>query len=270
MRELDRTNHTTNASAPTPENPTHGESSPRPRRLTVIGNGRAGKVLAAAFRSAGIAVEGPLARGVLPSAESDVVLICTPDSTIEDVALLVPQGPAVGHCCGAHGTEILGPSHQTFCLHPLMTITESSTASDLVGAWSAIDGSDEDMLALAGNLASKCGMTPIQIESSDRAAYHAAASVASNFLITLEAAAEEIAATAGLPREALLPLIEATLDNWASLGPSDALTGPVARGDVATVERQRHSVEQRRPELLPLFDALCGATEQLARSKAVA
>src|SRR5437764_511938 len=82
----------------------------------------------------------------------------------------------------------------------------------------------------------------VEVADEHRAAYHAAASVASNFLVTLEAFAERLAATAGVDREHLVPLVRATVENWAALGPERALTGPVARGDEATVERQRAEV----------------------------
>src|SRR5690606_34421565 len=94
--------------------------------------------------------------------------------------------------------------------------------------------------------------------------YHAAASIASNFLVTLQAAAERIAATAGVDRAALVPLVRATVDNWAALGPERALTGPLVRGDEATVARQRAAIAQRAPELTALFDALADATRALA------
>lgn len=102
------------------------------------------------------------------------------------------------------------------------------------------------------------------VADDDRAAYHAAASIASNFLVTLEAAAERIAATAGVERAALVPLVRASLENWAALGPERALTGPLVRGDEETVARQRAAVEERTPELLELFDAMAGATRALA------
>ena len=94
----------------------------------------------------------------------------------------------------------------------------------------------------------------------DRVAYHAAASIASNFLVTLEGAAERLAATAGVDRELLVPLVRAAVENWAADGAERALTGPIARGDDETVARQRAAVEERTPELLPLFDALVDAT----------
>jgi predicted short-subunit dehydrogenase-like oxidoreductase (DUF2520 family) len=110
-------------------------------------------------------------------------------------------------------------------------------------------------------------MRPVEIAEPDRPAYHAAASVASNFLITLEAAAERIGATVGLGREQLVPLVRATVENWARLGPERALTGPVARGDETTVTAQREAVAEAAPELLDLFDALAQATRELAAQR---
>ena len=101
------------------------------------------------------------------------------------------------------------------------------------------------------------------MHDADRPAYHAAASIASNFLVTLESFAEELAATAGVPRAALGPLVRATVANWEAAG-SGALTGPIARGDETTVERQRAAVRERLPQRADLFDALVSATRDLA------
>ena len=103
-------------------------------------------------------------------------------------------------------------------------------------------------------------MRPVEVADADRAAYHAAASIAANFLVTLEGAAERLAATAGVPRELLVPLARAALENWAGKGAEQALTGPVARGDEATIARQRAAIEERAPDLLDTFDALVAAS----------
>jgi predicted short-subunit dehydrogenase-like oxidoreductase (DUF2520 family) len=111
-------------------------------------------------------------------------------------------------------------------------------------------------------------MTPFGIDDEGRAAYHAAASVASNFTVTLLAAAERVAAGAGLaPHEAralLAPLVRRTVESVAELDPERALTGPVARGDHATVEAHRRALEDVAPELLDLFDELVRHTRALA------
>ena len=107
-------------------------------------------------------------------------------------------------------------------------------------------------------------MHAVVLADADRAAYHTAASIASNFLVTLQDAAEVMMRTAHIDPASLVPLVRATLDNWASLGARAALTGPIARGDDATVARQRAAVIERAPELLALFDALCDRTRDLA------
>jgi predicted short-subunit dehydrogenase-like oxidoreductase (DUF2520 family) len=107
-------------------------------------------------------------------------------------------------------------------------------------------------------------MHATRVPAADRAAYHAAASMASNFLVTLEGAAERLAATAGVDRALLAPLVRAAVENWAARGAEDALTGPIARGEANTVARQRDAVAERTPELLPLFDAMVDATRAVA------
>ncbi|MDQ6751229.1 MAG: DUF2520 domain-containing protein, partial [Actinomycetota bacterium] len=116
----------------------------------------------------------------------------------------------------------------------------------------------------------RLGMRPFAIAEEDRAAYHAAASMASNFLVTLEGAAERLAATTGADRALLAPLVRATVENWAANGAQRALTGPLVRGDDATVGLQREAVAERAPELLELFDALADATRALAAEGAPA
>jgi len=148
-------------------------------------------------------------------------------------------------------------------MHPLMTVT--AVGATFRGAGAAIAGTTDHSLAIARELAARLGMQAIEVAEHDRAAYHAAASIASNFLVTLEAAAERIAASAGVDRALLAPLVRATVENWAKLGPEAALTGPAARGDSETVARQRAEIAARAPELLELFDALSAATRALAQ-----
>jgi predicted short-subunit dehydrogenase-like oxidoreductase (DUF2520 family) len=241
------------------------DSSPPLRartRFAIVGRGRLGTAIAAALADdRAYALDGPLGRGAAPAA-AEVVLLCVPDGEIEAAAALIPTGPAVGHCSGATGLAPLRPHTDAFSLHPLMTVTGPGTG--FAGAHAAVDGATEHALAVATTLAQNLGMEPFAVADEDRAAYHAAASIASNFLITLEAAAERLASTAGVERAALVPLVRATIENWASLGPQRALTGPVVRGDEDTVARQRAAVAERTPELLALFEALVEATQTLA------
>jgi predicted short-subunit dehydrogenase-like oxidoreductase (DUF2520 family) len=227
--------------------------------IAIVGRGRMGAALSAALRTSGHPIEGPLGREAdLHSA--DAVLLCVPDAQIAVAAAAVTPRPGllVGHCSGATGLDVLA-GHEAFSLHPLMTVTGAGAA--FAGAGAAVAGSTPRALAFARGLADDLGMRAVEIADEDRAAYHAAASIASNFLITLEAAAERML---GHDRELLVPLVRATVESWASLGAERALTGPIARGDEATVQRQRDAVEDRAPELLELFDAMAAATRDLA------
>lgn len=229
----------------------------------MIGAGRLGRAIAAQLTAAGVEVGGPFGRG-FDAREYAAVLLCVPDGEISRAAAALRPGRIVGHCSGATDLDVLAP-HEAFSLHPLMTVT--TEGASFRGAGAAIDGSSEAALGVARALAERLGMEPIQIASADRATYHAAASIASNFLVTIEAAAERLAAEAGVPRRLLAPLVRASVENWARLGGEEALTGPVARGDLATVAAQREAVAERTPELVALFDALAQATEALAQGR---
>jgi predicted short-subunit dehydrogenase-like oxidoreductase (DUF2520 family) len=246
----------------------NGPSNVAIERLAIVGRGRLGAAIADALVDAPVAVDGPLGRedavAALPG-RADAVLLCVPDSAIASVAATIGTGAPVGHCSGATGLDALG-GHEAFSLHPLMTVPANARPSVLENAGAALAGSTPRATAVARALAELLRMRPFEIDDADRVAYHAAASIASNFLVTLEGAAERVGATTGLPRELLVPLVRATVENWAQLGPERALTGPVARGDTETVQRHRAALAQRTPELLELFDALADATELLAAS----
>lgn len=235
--------------------------------VAIVGAGRMGTALAAALCSAGIAVEGPLGRGETPSAGCPAVLLCVPDAEIETAAAALPTraGLLVGHTSAATTLAALTP-HEAFSLHPLMTVT--AEGATFAGATAALAGATERALRAAGELARRLGMRPVHIADADRAAYHAAACVASNFLVTLEGVAERLALSAGLEREPLAQLVRATVANWEQLGAERALTGPIARGDEQTVARQRAAIAERLPDELELFDALAAATRRLAAGAA--
>jgi predicted short-subunit dehydrogenase-like oxidoreductase (DUF2520 family) len=230
--------------------------------IAIVGRGRMGPALARALRAAGRPVLGPLGRGADGSG-ADVVLLCVPDGEIAAAAAAIAPrtGLLVGHCSGATGLDVLR-LHEALGLHPLMAITRDG--GRFPGAGCAVAGSTPRALETARDLAAALGMRPFEVADADRAAYHAAAAIASNFLTTLEAGAERLAATAGVPREALVPLVEASVRNWAELGGPRALTGPIARGDEAVVARHREAIAARTPDLLPVFDALADATRTLS------
>jgi predicted short-subunit dehydrogenase-like oxidoreductase (DUF2520 family) len=268
-------------------------------RVGIVGAGRLGTALGAALRDAGVPVEGPAGRGEVPRG-CDAIVLCVPDGEIPAAAATVAgAAPLTGHTSGATRLAALAPAGgAAFGLHPLQTFPERPGRSDaapgdaaprtfaddapgtlaeagraraldaFAGAGCAVAGSTPAALAFAAALARTLGMTPFEIDDEGRAAYHAAASVASNFTVTLLGAAERIAAGAGLSsgeaRALLAPLVRRTVESVAELGPEWALTGPIARGDDATVAAQRRAVEEAAPELLDLFDELVRHTRALA------
>jgi len=225
-------------------------------RWAVVGDGRLGRALVAALPW----LSGPHGRG-FNGQDFDVVVLAVPDDEIRRAAGAIEFGSIVGHCAGSLGLDVLAP-HEAFAVHPLMTITREG--GQFAGAGAAVAGSTPRALGVAHCLAAALELRAVEIADEDRAAYHAAASIASNFLVTLEDAAELMFRTVGADRSLLVPLARAALENWATLGVPAALTGPIARGDESTVTRQRAAVTERAPDLLALFDALVDRTRAIA------
>lgn len=228
--------------------------------IDIIGRGRMGEALASALDNTGLPVRGPLGRGATGEGAA-VVLLCVPDREIASAASVIVEGPIVGHVSASAPLDLLAP-HERFGLHPLLSVV--GRGADFAGATCAIDGSTDRALGVARDLAERLRMTPRVIAGVDRALYHAAASAASNFLVTLEGMAERLAAQVGLERSSLAPLVRAAVDNWVERGAQGALTGPIARGDEETAARQRDAVATRAPDLVPLWDALATGTRALA------
>lgn len=227
--------------------------------IAVIGAGRLGGVLARALRTAGFQVLGPLRRDQsMPTV--DIALLCVPDAAIAAVAFVArPHARLVGHVSGATPLDDVD-----FSIHPLQTFTGSETPDVFHGIGAAIAGRTPDALAVAEHLARALGARPFGVDDDHRATYHAAASFSSNFVLAVLDAAEQLASEAGIPaddaREMLAPLVRRSVDNWADVGAQAALTGPIARGDEATVARQRAAAG----EFQDLFDALAVATRVIA------
>lgn len=237
--------------------------------IVVVGPGRVGTAISRAAADAGIDV-ALAGRGELEArcAGAAVVLLCVPDGEItaaaEAVAAAAPQLRLIGHTSGATELAALAPAGAAaFSLHPLQTIPDGDAT--LVGSPAAIEGSDGEALGLARALAEALGMRPFELPPGSRAAYHAAASIASNFLVTLEQSAAGLLADAGIDggRELLAPLVLRAAANWSELGPA-ALTGPIARGDEATVQRHLEAIARTSPELEPLYRELAARTRALA------
>jgi len=231
---------------------TPGDHGPR---LAIVGAGRMGSALCNALGDAA----GPFGHG-FDGDGYDAVILAVPDDQIATAAAVIAPGRLVGHCAGAIGLHVLAP-HEAFGIHPLMTVTDSQPV--LAGAGGAIAGTTPRALGYARALAERLGLEWFEVADDQRPLYHAAASVAANFLVTVEDAAEELLALIGADRRILVPLVRAALENWAVGGGRRAITGPIARGDEATVALQRAAIAERAPEYLPMFDALAERTRAL-------
>jgi predicted short-subunit dehydrogenase-like oxidoreductase (DUF2520 family) len=208
----------------------------------------------------GSAVSARLAeRGVrLNAVDPELILLCVPDRAIAEVAGGIAPGPWVAHVSGATPLSALDPHERRVSMHPLQTFTRARGAEQLDGAWAAVTAESDEAHAVGFWLAEKLGLHPFALDDAGRAAYHAGAAVASNFLVTLRAAAGSLLEAAGAPPEALDPLMRRVIEN------DFELTGPIARGDWDTVERHLSSIREHRPELEELYLVLAQATAAIA------
>jgi predicted short-subunit dehydrogenase-like oxidoreductase (DUF2520 family) len=222
--------------------------------------------------------------------EADVVIVATPDAVIAPAAAeLAPAlrpGTLVVHLSGAStlheldGVLLARPDVEVGSLHPLQSLPSADVGRRrLAGAWCAVDGSPR-----VEKIALTLGMRPFRVAAADRGGggfadrrrnagacdgdkmrvrYHAAACVASNHLVALLGQVERLAAHAGVPFEAFLPLVRGTVDNVDELGPAGALTGPVARGDDETLARH---VDALPDDERDAYEALVREARRLAEA----
>jgi predicted short-subunit dehydrogenase-like oxidoreductase (DUF2520 family) len=238
-----------------------------PRTVRVIGPGRAGTALALALESIGWTVREPVRRGESVAAAAhdvDLLVIATPDSSLAEVAAAVEpvESTVVVHLAGSLGLDVLAPHPERAAVHPLISMPEPAVGARRLaaGAWFAIAGNTPEASAMVASVVDGLGGHRFTVDDRHRAAYHAAASIASNHVVALLGQAERVAATAGVPLVAYLELVRATIENVAELGPSAALTGPAARGDWETIERHRAVLSA---DELELYDVLVAAARRL-------
>jgi predicted short-subunit dehydrogenase-like oxidoreductase (DUF2520 family) len=218
--------------------------------IDIVGaRGRVGSTVTARLAERGVALDSPA---------PELVLLCVPDRAIAEVASGIPVGPWIAHVSGATPLDALDPHTRRFCLHPLQSFSKERGAEQLDGVWGAVSAETDEARAVARWLAEMLGLRPFDLEDDRRAAYHAGAAMASNYLVTLRAAAQSLLEAAGAPPEALDPLIRGVMDTGFEL------TGPIARGDWETVERHLAVIRAERPELEELYLVLAEATARLA------
>lgn len=236
----------------------------------IVGAGRAGRSMAAALTAVGGRsvwhFAGFLHRGdnLRPAAHDvDLLLIATPDDAVRAVARLVEPVPTtvVAHLAGSLGLDVLEPHERRAAVHPLVSLPDVEVGAARLRdrAWFAVAGDP-----LATRVVDALGGRSFVVADGDRAAYHAAASIAANHLVALLAQVERIAERAGVPFGAYLELVRTTLDNVARMGPAAALTGPAARGDEATIRRHLDALD---PNERPAYAILADLARALAQQR---
>ncbi len=214
-------------------------------RVRVIGRGRVGSALAARLAERGVTVT---------EHAPDLVLLCVPDGVIANVARTIPVGPWIAHVSGATRLAALDPHVRRFSLHPVQTFTRARGSEQFDGAWAAITGDTDAALEHARWLADTLGVRAFPLADDDRVVYHAGAAIASNYLVTLFRAASRLLTIAGAPPQALIPLMQRTIENGFEL------TGPIARGDWQTVDAHIAEITRRAPELAAMYRAMAELT----------
>lgn len=263
-------------------------------RIAIIGAGRMGQGLGTALATRGqnVTLLGRRAQDVGPPFSladawtpalraSALVLIATPDSAVESVAAELAGLGVIGsqhvvlHLAGPLDRSVLLPLAQSGAglgsFHPLQTVADPASAAErLIGAFAGLEG-DDRALEMGKRLAKQLQMTPIVIPQGGKAKYHAGAVMAANYTVGLLGAAQRLATEAGIDAEIAArmytPLLEGAVHNIGVMGPAEALTGPIRRGDLSTIRLHLASLSMRDQEL---YRTVGLAVLTLARSAGLA
>jgi len=248
---------------------------PAAPRVAIIGAGRAGRALALALTRVAMPVRvcvrrprelpAPLECNLGPwdqvLSNTDILLLAVPDDAIGDAAESISTAPLDGvvvlHCSGLRDRRALavleGRARGLGSFHPLQTLAgDSEAAGRLHAAFAVLEG-DDNAVAAGRTLATALEMEALVLEAAQKPRYHAAAVIVSNYTVTLAAVAAKLAREAGVPAEAasrlFLPLLAGTGKNLELLGPASALTGPIRRGDVGTIEAHLAALSEEDRQL---------------------
>lgn len=270
--------------------------TPRPG-VVLIGAGAMGRALGLRLVECGYPVRGvisrtrsradalaaalgaPLASDRISDVPADapLVVLCVGDDQLADLAEALAgaprpwQGAVVLHTSGATTAAVLDPLREvgarTLSFHPLQTVTPQSDANVLAAVTVGVEGTPSGVAA-GIELAVGLGMRYLVVSAEAKPRYHLAAVMASNLLVTLMGMVQEVLASIHIDREGTMailePLLRGTLDNLASTSPEEALTGPVARGDLATIQGHGVALRKDLPHLVPAYAALSVETVRLA------
>lgn len=238
--------------------------------VLVVGPGRLGRSVARLLRDGGHQVT-LVGRGqAIP--QSPLTWLTVPDRAIATAAAAVPPGGVVLHASGATEVAVLRPHAPAGSLHPLMSFPGPHALPPVHPPVPAAVAGDPPAIQAATRLATALGWRPFSV-AGDRRLYHAAAVVAGNFATALLADGAALLAAAGVPEDEapalLAPLALASLRNAADQGPAAALTGPVARGDHATLDAHREAMREAAlpPQVASTYEALLRSAQALAKKK---
>jgi predicted short-subunit dehydrogenase-like oxidoreductase (DUF2520 family) len=269
--------------------------------FAVIGCGRVGTALAkylakSGYVSAGLASKSPASAkrvadligasgfsDVLWEAakKADIIFITTPDGAIKSACDSISEkngfksGSVVFHCSGAlSSTELLSAKTSGAyigSMHPLQSFASTEYEfNPFSGIVTSVEG-DEKAIDSAQHITEDLGSYCVTIKTEAKMLYHASAVVASNYLVTLLDLSLSLIKLAGVPGEdalrGLIPLIEGTISNIEKMGIRNALTGPIARGDIRTIEKHLSEIGSKTPRLLSLYRTLGLYTVEIAKEK---
>jgi len=268
--------------------------------LNIVGGGHVGRALGRLFAGSGLFViqdvmtrsadsaraavafigSGQPVHEIASLRRADVWMLAVSDDQIAPVAAALAgaglvDGAVVFHCSGAKSSSELGAAAKagalTASVHPVRSFADpAAVAAGFGGTYCGIEG-EPHALALLGAAFEAIGARLVPIDAAAKTVYHAASVFASNYLVTVLDAALRAYQAAGIPpevaRELARPLATETLSNVFRLGPEAALSGPIARGDMATVARQHEAVTEWDAATGALYAALAEATTDLARRK---
>lgn len=247
--------------------------------LVIVGMGRAGGSLARAAVGAGHTLGGVLSRRRpdlepmlewdTPLPSCDLIVLAVSDAAIPEVARRLvftwPGDTPAVHLSGFVSVGALDPladlGAAVGSFHPLQTLPDPERgAAALAGSWAALTTSDTALSNLLSDFARSLAMRPFTLADRAKPAYHAAAAAASNYVVEALAVASDLLAAAGVDAEVVKPLTRRVIENVFAVGAEAALTGPIARNDLATVAGQQAAADGISPELGEQFRLLARAT----------
>ena len=208
---------------------------------------------------------------------AELIFITTPDDAIAPVASEIRwhRGQSVVHCSGALSTDILESARklgtQVGAFHPLQTFASVKQAiENIPGSTFAVEA-EEPLLSTLKDMATALDGRWIELKANDKVAYHAAAVIACNYLVTLVKLATDLWQSFNIPQsqatQALLPLIRGTIHNIDTVGIPQCLTGPIARGDIETIKKHLDALQKVAPALLSTYQELGRQTISVALAK---